>query len=90
MRMRKKKHGDERILACAELLIEAPEMLKDDPKKPFADMKNTLILGVVVFLLLVAGLVSLLSGGFQITGHLDDDPFEIGEIGDVGDIPSLD
>jgi len=29
MRMRKKKHGAERILACAELLIENTEVLKD-------------------------------------------------------------
>ena len=46
MRMRKKKHGDERILACAELLIEAPETLKDDPKKPFADKKKKLCLEI--------------------------------------------
>ena len=29
MRMRKKKHGAERIQACSELLIEAPELLKE-------------------------------------------------------------
>ena len=29
MRMRKKKHGAERIAACAELLIESPERLSD-------------------------------------------------------------
>ena len=46
MRMRKKKHGDERILACAELLIEAPEMLKDDPKKPFSDKEKLLCLEI--------------------------------------------
>ena len=46
MRMRKKKHGDERILACAELLIEAPETLKDDPKKPFADKEKLLCLEI--------------------------------------------
>lgn len=46
MRMRKKKHGDERILACAELLIEAPETLKDDPKKPFSDKEKLLCLEI--------------------------------------------
>lgn len=46
MRMRKKKHGDERILACAELLIEAPETLKDDPKKPFYDKEKLLCLEI--------------------------------------------
>ena len=46
MRMRKKKHGDERILACAELLIEAPEMLKDDPQKPFSDKEKPLCLEI--------------------------------------------
>ena len=46
MRMRKKKHGDERILACAELLIEAPETLKDDPKKPFSDKEKPLCLEI--------------------------------------------
>ncbi|MBQ7829930.1 MAG: tRNA (guanosine(46)-N7)-methyltransferase TrmB [Clostridia bacterium] len=44
--MRKKKHGDERILACAELLIEAPETLKDDPKKPFSDKEKPLCLEI--------------------------------------------
>lgn len=46
MRMRKKKHGDERILACAELLIEAPETLKDDPQKPFSDKEKLLCLEI--------------------------------------------
>ena len=37
MRMRKKKHGEERIMACAELLIEDPSVLKEDPVAPFSD-----------------------------------------------------
>ena len=37
MRARKKKHGAERIAACAHLLIEDPAVLKDDPKTPFTD-----------------------------------------------------
>lgn len=35
MRMRKKKHGDERIAACSELLIENPAELMADPSSPF-------------------------------------------------------
>ena len=35
--MRKKKHGEERIMACAELLIEDPSVLKEDPVAPFSD-----------------------------------------------------
>ena len=44
--MRKKKHGEERILACAELLIEDPSILKDDPKAPFADKSRKLCLEI--------------------------------------------
>ena len=46
MRMRKKKHGEERILACAELLIQDPSILKDDPKAPFADKEKKLCLEI--------------------------------------------
>ena len=46
MRMRKKKHGTERILACAELLIEDPSVLKDDPMAPFADKGKKLCLEI--------------------------------------------
>ena len=46
MRMRKKKHGEERILACAELLIENPSILKDDPQAPFADKSRKLCLEI--------------------------------------------
>ena len=35
MRARKKKHGAERIAACAHLLIEDPVILKEDPQTPF-------------------------------------------------------
>lgn len=35
MRARKKKHGAERIAACAHLLIEDPAVLKDGPAVPF-------------------------------------------------------
>ena len=44
--MRKKKHGEERILACAELLIEDPTVLKDDPSVPFADKEKKLCLEI--------------------------------------------
>ena len=44
--MRKKKHGEERILACAELLIENPSILKDDPQAPFADKSRKLCLEI--------------------------------------------
>lgn len=44
--MRKKKHGDERILACAELLISDPATLKDDPAAPFSDKKKKLCLEI--------------------------------------------
>ena len=46
MRMRKKKHGEERILACAELLISDPTVLKEDPKIPFADKEKELCLEI--------------------------------------------
>ena len=46
MRMRKKKHGEERILACAELLISDPSTLKDDPKSPFSDKEKALCLEI--------------------------------------------
>ena len=46
MRMRKKKHGAERILACAELLIQEPEILKDDVSAPFADKSRRLCLEI--------------------------------------------
>lgn len=35
MRARKKKHGAERIAACAHLLIGDPTVLKNDPQAPF-------------------------------------------------------
>lgn len=44
--MRKKKHGEERILACAELLIENPSILKDDSQAPFADKSRKLCLEI--------------------------------------------
>ena len=46
MRMRKKKHGEERIRACAELLIEDPCILKEDPQVPFADKSRKLCLEI--------------------------------------------
>ena len=46
MRARKKKHGAERIAACAHLLIEDPNVLKDDPKTPFADKNKPLHLEI--------------------------------------------
>lgn len=46
MRMRKKKHGAERIAACAEILIENPVSLKDDPYAPFADKDKLLCLEI--------------------------------------------
>ena len=39
MRMRRKKHGAERIAACSALLIENPEVLMDDPCAPFPEKK---------------------------------------------------
>ena len=46
MRMRKKKHGEERIRACAELLIEDPATLMDDPCAPFSDGEKALCLEI--------------------------------------------
>ena len=46
MRMRKKKHGEERILACAELLISDPTVLKENPSLPFLDKEKTLCLEI--------------------------------------------
>ena len=39
MRARKKKHGAERIAACAELLIADPTVLAEDPLAPFPERK---------------------------------------------------
>lgn len=39
MRVRKKKHGNERILACSRFLIENPRSLIDDPNSPFAEKR---------------------------------------------------
>ena len=46
MRARKKKHGAERIAACAHLLIEDPTVLKDDPRAPFASKEKALHLEI--------------------------------------------
>lgn len=46
MRARKKKHGAERIAACAHLLIEDPTVLKDDPSTPFTDKDKPLHLEI--------------------------------------------
>ena len=46
MRMRKKKHGEERINACAELLIADPSVLMADPASPFADKSKGLCLEI--------------------------------------------
>ena len=46
MRMRKKKHGEERILACAELLIQDPTVLKDEPQAACADKSRKLCLEI--------------------------------------------
>lgn len=46
MRMRKKKHGEERISACAELLIADPSVLNDDPAAPFSDKEKKLCLEI--------------------------------------------
>lgn len=40
MRMRKKKHGNERILACSHFLIENPIELRDDPQKFFSEKRS--------------------------------------------------
>ncbi len=39
MRVRKKKHGSERILACSRFLIEDPRSLMDDPNAPFSKIR---------------------------------------------------
>ena len=39
MRARKKKHGAERIAACAHLLIEDPAILAEDPQAPFPEKR---------------------------------------------------
>jgi len=44
--MRKKKHGAERILACAELLIQDPSVLKGDASAPFLDKVKKLCLEI--------------------------------------------
>jgi len=46
MRMRKKKHGSERIEACAELLIADPTVLMNDPSAPFSDKTKGLCLEI--------------------------------------------
>ena len=46
MRMRKKKHRDERISACSDLLIENPEMLMNDPTFAFSDKSLPLALEI--------------------------------------------
>ena len=46
MRMRKKKHGAERILACSELMIHDFEALRDDPKYAFSDKEKPLALEI--------------------------------------------
>ncbi len=46
MRMRKKKHGQERIRACAEILIDDPTVLKDDPRASFSDVTKGLCLEI--------------------------------------------
>lgn len=53
MRMRKKKHGEERLLACAELIAEAPDAPMADPAELFGRP------GAPVFLEIGAG-----KGGF--------------------------
>ena len=44
--MRKKKHGEERIRACAELLIADPSVLMADPAAPFSDKSKGLCLEI--------------------------------------------
>ena len=53
MRMRKKKHGEERLLACAEFIAEAPDAPMADPAELFGRP------GAPVFLEIGAG-----KGGF--------------------------
>lgn len=42
MRMRRKKHGAERIAACAEMLIASPEDLLGNPSAPFGNKREAL------------------------------------------------
>ena len=44
--MRKKKHGAERILACAELLISEPENLKNGAAESFSNKEKPLCLEI--------------------------------------------
>lgn len=46
MRMRKKKHGAERIAACSEILIAEPTSLLGDPRAPFSDKDKPLCLEI--------------------------------------------
>ena len=46
MRMRKKKHGAQRIAACEEILIADPTVLKNDPKMPFPNKDKLLCLEI--------------------------------------------
>ena len=46
MRMRKKKHGAERISACAELLISEPETLMEGPAASFPDADKPICLEI--------------------------------------------
>ncbi len=46
MRMRKKKHGGERILACAQILIQDPNTLMQDPSAYFSDKSKPLCLEI--------------------------------------------
>ncbi len=46
MRMRKKKHGAERILACSSLMIQDFEALRADPKYAFCDKEKPLALEI--------------------------------------------
>ena len=46
MRMRKKKHGQERIRACAEILIDDPTILRSDPTSPFPHKEKGLCLEI--------------------------------------------
>lgn len=44
--MRKKKHGEERIRACADILIDDPTILKVDPTLPFSHKEKGLCLEI--------------------------------------------
>ena len=46
MRMRKKKHGAERILACSEILIAEPSTLMDGPSRVFPSPDKRLCLEI--------------------------------------------